>query len=418
MQTEKTKTFSDTIASVVTSKRTRSFVFLIITFIMILVVNGLMPLISGQARYTAEAKDITYLEYTTLKKENNLFDMTYASKMRINSYIILYQKANPDLTPAEIFMIEPPDDLVVSVYTKFFFQSYWWYVDTALSMLSATFLFFALFNYLRTKAKDTNLDHVNAEFTIKQLNESYLDPDTFEPWIDDSFNRRRKIKQHERNVKHELQKLEVKTPYQIRRRFKAHFRDYVDVDENNLLPVVYRPLSKKERGYMDKKEELLDQLNEDYINEYVPNSKVKHFKVIKAGFVYSGVTSKNVTQDEYSAIKTDNERLRGTMFSKLLMSAAITLGFASVLTILSINAAAQDPLWVVLTILMKIAPLLLQVWFAIDYNNWFMENQLLPNLKYRENIALLYLAEMSRKGVLSQPIVINKINIMQGKSDN
>lgn len=418
MQTKQTKTFSDTIASVVTNKRTRSFVFLIITFIMILAINGLMPLISGQAHYTADECEYTYIEYLSMKKQSELYDMTYASKIKIKYYIQMYRDANPDLTPDEILMIVPPDNMTVKVYTKFFFQSYWWYVDTALSMLSAAFLFFAIFNYLKTKSKDTNLDHVNGEFVIKQLNENYLDPDTFEPWIDNTFNRRRKIKQHERNVKHALQTLESKTPYAIRRRFKTHFKDLINIDEDNLLPVVHKPLTKEERIYMDKKEELLDQLNEEYINEYVVNNEVKNFKSIRAGFVYSGVTSNGVVQDEYSTIKTDNQRLRSTMVSKLIMSASVTLGFASILTVLAVNVETQNPLWIVMTIFMKIVPLLSQVWFAIDYNNWFMENQLLPNLKYRENIAMLYLAEMKRQGLLTQPIVINKISIVQEKSDS
>lgn len=418
MQTGQTKTFSDTIASVVTNKRTRSFVFLIITFIMILAVNGLMPLISGQAHYTADAREYTYIEYLDMKKQSELYDITYASKMKINHYIQMYTDANPDLTPDEILMILPPDNMTVNVYTKFFFQSPWWYVDTALSMLSAAFLFFAIFNYLKTRSKDTNLDHINGEFVIKQLNENYLDPDTFEPWIDDTFNKARKLKQHERNVKHALQTLESKTSYIIRRRFKTYFKNLTDVDEDNLLPVVYKPLTKEERTYMDKKEELLDQLNEEYINEYVVDNEVKNFKAIRAGFVYSGVTSGGVTQDEYSTIKTDNQRLRSTMLSKLIMSASVTLGFASILTVLAVNVDSQNPLWVVMNIFMKIVPLLLQVWFAIDYNNWFMENQLLPNLKYRENIAMLYLAEMKRRGMLTQPVVINKISIVQEKSDS
>ena len=68
---------------------------------------------------------------------------------------------------------------------------------------------------------------------------------------------------------------------------------------------------------------------------------------------------------------------------------------------LSVTVSQQDALWIVLTVLMKIVPLFLQVYFAIDYNNWFMENQLLPNLKF-ENIAMLYLAEMKRQGKITE----------------
>lgn len=403
----------ENIASVVTSKRSRSFVFLLITFILILAVNGMMPLISGQAHYTAEAVEVTYVEYIDMKEDNSLFNMTYTSKMSIESYKKMYMDAHPELTPEQIIVIEPPNDMKVTVYTKLFFQSPWWYIDTLLSMLSSVFLFYAMFNYLNVRSKDTHIDHLNAENTIKQLNERYLDPDTFEPWMEKSFNRERKIKQHIRNVKFKLKELETKTPYEVRKKFKRYFKDHVEVDETNLLPAIYRPMSKEERKYINNKEELLEQLTSDYIDEVVVDNKVEHFKEIKPGFVYSGVNHEGIEQDEYSTIRTDNQRIRSTMASKLLMSLSITFGFASLLTILAVDASLQSPLWIAMTVLMKIIPLCLQVYFAINYNNWFMENQLLPNLKFRENVAMLYLAEMKRQGKQTDPIVIQKIEIMK-----
>lgn len=405
----------DNITSVITSKRTRSLLFLITTFALILFANGLLPLISGQAHYTADPLEVTYSEYLDMKAGNKLVDLTYGAKASIIAYKELFKLANPDLTPDELVMIEPPMNMKVTVYTKFFFQSAWWYFDTGLSLVSAVFLFYAVFNYLLVRSKDIRIEHVNGENTIKQLNEKYLDPDTFEPWIDVEFNRKRKIKQHIRNTRYELKKLETETPYRIRRRFKNHFKDVIEVPEGNLLPVLYKPMSKKEREYLDRKEELLEKLEEHYIKEYVVDTDVANFKEIKAGFVYSGVNHEGVGQDEYSAIKTDQQRIRSTIVSKLIIALAITLSFASILTVLSVTVSQQDALWIVLTVLMKIVPLFLQVYFAIDYNNWFMENQLLPNLKFRENIAMLYLAEMKRQGKITEPISVNKIEVVKSE---
>lgn len=409
--TESAKTL-DNIASVITSKRSRSLLFLIITFTLILFANGLLPLISGQAHYTAEPLEVTYSEYLEMKADNKLVDLTYSAKASIAVYKEIFKLANPDLTPDELVMIEPPGNMKVTVYTKFFFQSAWWYFDTGLSLVSAVFLFYALFNYLLVRSKDTRVEHVNGEHVIKQLNEKYLDPDTFEPWIDVVFNRERKVKQHIRNIRYELKKLEIETPYEIRRRFKNHFKAVTEVPEGNLLPVLYKPMSKKERAYLDKKEELLEKLAEDYIKEYVIDNDVANFKEIKAGFVYSGINYEGAGQDEYSTIKTDQQRVRSSIVSKLLVSLAVTLSFASILTVLSVTVSQQNTLWIVLTVLMKIVPLFLQVYFAIDYNNWFMENQLLPNLKFRENIAMLYLAEMKRQGKITEPISVNKIEVV------
>lgn len=408
----------DNITSVITNKRTRSLLFLITTFALILFANGLLPLISGQAHYTADPLEVTYSEYLDMKAGNKLVDLTYSAQISITAYKESFKLANPDLTPDELVMIEPPMNMKVTVYTKFFFQSAWWYFDTGLSLVSAVFLFYAMFNYLLVRSKDIRIEHVNGENTIKQLNEKYLDPDTFEPWIDVEFNRKRKIKQHIRNTRYELKKLETETPYRIRRRFKNHFKDVIEVPEGNLLPVLYKPMSKKEREYLDRKEELLEKLEEHYIKEYVVDTDVANFKEIKAGFVYSGVNHEGVGQDEYSAIKTDQQRVRSTIVSKLLISLAITLSFASILTVLSVTVSQQDALWIVLTVLMKIVPLFLQVYFAIDYNNWFMENQLLPNLKFRENIAMLYLAEMKRQGKITEPISVNKIEVVKSERRN
>lgn len=405
----------DNITSVITSKRTRSLLFLITTFALILFANGLLPLISGQAHYTADPLEVTYSEYLDMKAGNKLVDLTYSAQASITAYKESFKLANPDLTPDELVMIEPPGNMKVTVYTKFFFQSAWWYFDTGLSLVSAVFLFYAVFNYLLVRSKDIRIEHVNGENTIKQLNEKYLDPDTFEPWIDVVFNRKRKIKQHIRNTRYELKKLETETPYRIRRRFKNHFKDVIEVPEGNLLPVLYKPMSNKEREYLDRKEELLEKLEEHYIKEYVVDTDVANFKEIKAGFVYSGVNHEGVGQDEYSAIKTDQQRIRSTIVSKLIIALAITLSFASILTVLSVTVSQQDALWIVLTVLMKIVPLFLQVYFAIDYNNWFMENQLLPNLKFRENIAMLYLAEMKRQGKITETISVNKIEVVKSE---
>lgn len=402
----------DNIASVITSKRSRSLLFLIITFTLILFANGLLPLISGQAHYTAEPLEVTYSEYLEMKADNKLVDLTYGAKASIAIYKELFKLDNPDLTPDELVTIEPPGNMKVTVYTKFFFQSAWWYFDTGLSLVSAIFLFYALFNYLLVRSKDTRVEHVNGEHVIKQLNEKYLDPDTFEPWIDVVFNRERKVKQHIRNIRYELKKLELVTPYEVRRRFKNYFKNVTEVPGDNLLPVVYKPLTKKERAYLDRKEELLEKLEEDYIKEYVIDTDIPNFKEIKPGFVYSGINHEGVGQDEYSTIRTDQERVRSSVLSKLLISLAVTLSFASILTVLSVTVSQQNTLWIILTVLMKIVPLFLQVYFAIDYNNWFMENQLLPNLKFRENIAMLYLAEMKRQGKLTEPISITKIEVI------
>jgi len=408
----------DNIASVLLNKRSRSLIFLVATFIFILLANGMLPLISGRAHYTADPVELTYAEYLVAKAEDPLRDLTYGSKLDIILYKELYRLANPDMTPDEIVLLEPPLNLKVSMYTIFFFDSPWWYFDTGLSLVSALLLFYALFNYLVIRSKERNIDYLNGEGVIKQLNESYLDPDTFEPWVEVDFNQTRKRKQHIRNTKFKLKKLELKTPYEVRRKFKDYFQVKPKNNESSFYPVVYTPMTPAETKYINKKDELLAQLEENYIKEYIVENDVENCQEIKPGFVYSGINIEGVGQDEYSTIKTDRQRIRSSIVAKLFISLAVTLSFASVLTILSISISQQNPVWVVATILMKLLPLFLQVYFAIDYSNWFMDNQLLPNLKFRENIALLYLAEMKRRGIVSGNIVLNRIYITSPERRN
>lgn len=402
----------DFVSSIITNKRSRSLLFLVVTALFIIASNGLLPLLSGQARYTVSPVEITYAQYEQLQGETHLYSMTYGATIRITTYQTLYIMQHPGMSPEEMMNIVPPPDFKVSVYTQFFYQAPWWYIDTGISLASAVFLFYALFNYLVTRDKDERVEHVNGELKIKELNDNYLDPDTFEPWID-KFNRNRKVKQHTRNVKYQLKKLEKDTPFEIKRRFKKHFIDLQDVDVNNLLPVPYVEMSKAERKYIDKKEELLSMLDEEYIKEVVVETDVPNFKEIRAGFVYSGINIEGVAQDEYSTIKSDAEKIRGSLASKILISLAMTVAFASVFTVLAINVNEQDPFWIVVTVIMKIIPLLLQIYFAMDYTNEFMEKHLLPNLKARENIAMRYLADMDKEGKLGKRVQITQVQLQE-----
>ena len=60
-----------------------------------------------------------------MKAGNKLVDLTYSAQASITAYKESFKLANPDLTPDELVMIEPPGNMKVTVYTKFFFQSWW-----------------------------------------------------------------------------------------------------------------------------------------------------------------------------------------------------------------------------------------------------------------------------------------------------
>lgn len=417
----------DTISRNLTSKRTKSLTFLALTFLIIVAINGLLPtLVMGWGpRY--EATSIKHTEYIAMTSNeqaeinkalvyNTLENWAKNKEDKENKIDLINNNAELSEEIKAERIAELKNDIAnlkISYYTKYFYEAPEWYADTVISSLSTVMVYYAVFNYLIVKSKDSNINHLNGEFIMKQLAENYLDPDTFEPWLDLDFNRKRKIKQHIRNVKALLKKLEQRTPYAIRKRFSNYFTEVPNADDVFMthLPALYVEMNDKERAYIEAKDDLLHQLTEQYIQEVVLEGKVKYFKEIKPGFVYTGVNYDGTSQDEYSTIKSDNRRVQDALASKILMSVSISLIFASFASMFLFNFAGLDPLSATVLILMRILPLLLQVYFAINYNNWFMDNQLLPNLKFRENIAMFYLAEMKRRGIRNEPVIINKLEL-------
>jgi len=119
-------------------------------------------------------------------------------------------------------------------------------------------------------------------------------------------------------------------------------------------------------------------------------------------FVYNGTNNIGQTVDGYSLISTDGEQLKSDAGAKVVLSLSITVAFSTLLTLTAVSSAGQAPLWIFINVVAKLAPLLIQVPLAFDYNNSFMKKQLLPNLLNRRNIGLKYLADIS-KGVDVNP---------------
>lgn len=391
-------------ANILTNKQTRSTLFLVITFVIILAFNAVLPVIEGDAHYTVNAIEVTYAEYKEMKAENAHYRLAWASEQKIKLYIRDYIKAHPELTEEEKVLVEAPDALKVKVYTKFFYQYPFWYITTITSMGSSIMLYYSLFNFLITKAKDKYKEYVELKSRVDKLSKDHLDPATFEPWLENVFNRRRKIKQHINNVRYNLKRLETKTKYEVRKKFREYYELPRGSEESARVLAALGPLTRAERRYFRTKEQYLDMLDDTYINEYVVNGSVKYFKYIHPTFVQSGVNVQGRSVDSYSLIKSDAERILSDAGIKILLSVVTTVLFAILLTVTVIASYEQSAFWVVVNIISKIAPLVLQVPLAIDYANSYMETHLIPVLNCRRSIGLLYLADMYESNTLKQPL--------------
>ena len=356
---------------IIADKHARSTFFLIFTAIVIFIINGLLPTIEGKAHYTADPITVTYEEYLDLKELDPNYALTWGSESDILEYKLKH-------TTEDVYRVVIPDEFEVDVYTKFFFQHPFWYISTITRMASAVLLFYSVFNYLLTRHKDRYKRYVDLNNEMIRLSNNDLDPSTFEPWMEHTFNHDRKVAQHVSNIKYKLGRLEQRTSYKIRVLAKK------DPTNPKCLP------------YLHRREDLQSRLDPKYIDEVVMHKGVRNFKHIHPTFVTCGINRVGRTTDSYSLIESDSKRLSKDMVSKIILSLMLTLMFAMLLTITVVTAADKPWYWVAIDVLTTIVPLLIQIPMAFDYCNQYMEEHLITNLLNRKTIALLYLADMQK----------------------
>lgn len=363
---------------IITNKQSRSALFLVITIIVILILNSLMPMFEGGSHYTEIPESVTYIEYVQRKEEDKNIQLTYKSQLDIEIYKDKVRKqleAEGEIDAAYI-EIDIPDNFPVKIYTKFFYQNMTWYVSTGIHTVSVVLMFYSIFNYILAKHKNTYKKYLDLNDEVESLSNAHIDPNTFEPYMVDVFNKARKINQHKANVKYALERLESKTSYKTRVEYKKH------PDSNNW----------RVKRYVKKRNKLLNKLTDEYIEEFVVEGRVKHFKYIHPTFVTCGANIAGRTVDTYSLLQSDNEKLTKQGVPRVMRTLAFTVSLALLLT-LTVQASLDKPLiWIVINALVKLVPLLLQIVFAYDYRDNFMNNQLIPNLLNRKSIIILYLA--------------------------
>lgn len=396
----------------VSNKQTRSVFFLLLTFLFILAINSILPLIEGGTQYTVEVRNLPYTQYRMLTNpENEGVELFFGNQTYVGSdkYRLTWKSEN-DINQAlrkydpEVHgeYVDYADSLIIKgnvfFYTKFFYESTAWYMSTGVSMLSAVLLFYALFNYLIVRAKDRYKRYIDLSKQIQVIVETLLNPDVFEPWMDHTFNKRRKIQQHITNVKVKLDRLERKTPYKI----KQFFRDTPEFELKNL--------TFRQRRYFLKRERLKSMLHDDYINEYVVNGRVKHFVHVHPMFIYNGTNESGFAVDSYSNLKSDAKRISKDALRKIITSLILATAFAALLTFTISGATGQGALWIIINVIVKITPLLLQVPLAIDYSNSFMEGQLMSNLIARRAISYQFLGETTGKDTREVRKIVEEAN--------
>lgn len=379
----------------------KSKIILITSIIIILAINSLLPMLKAIEHYTVAPEEMTYKEYKDIKEENKRYDLTFKTKTLIKEY---KKTKKEELTSEEMLTLEPPEDMRVEVYTKFFFEDHFWYTENFVQVISAVILFYSIFQFFLLKETEENVEFRKAKKQVDDANEKSVEPDSLEEFLVNDFNRPRKIKQHINNIKNKIIKLENKTKTEIKISCKEELDWFKQIKNTEagkgVLPaLIEQPRSKKEIKYLKEMKKLLAELKEDYIEEYIDAKKVKHYKDVTSNFVYTGNSKTEKSIDGYSAIKTDSERLKKDSYKKIGLMILITLSFATVITLLAVDIENKTPFEIIVNAIMKITPLLLQIKFGLDYKDDFMQTQLISNMKQRHNIIVMFLKHTNKGAI-------------------
>lgn len=359
---------------IIVNRNVRSTAILVLTVIVVFALNALMPIIEGSAHYTESATEMSYDSYTTKRKINKHFQLTWASEQNISLYKAQYALRHPEIPIEELVLVEPPEDFKVQVYTQFFFASPAWYLTTLVHTTSSILVFYSVFNYILTRRKQVDEKYLKLTHELDEITTSHLDPITFEPWMVNEFNRNRKIAQHKANIKFELDTLDKKTDYRIRLRAKK------EPDCPDCI------------AYTTKKLELLSYLTDEYIDEYIDDIDVKGFVYIHPMFVMCGYNILGRTTDSYSLLRSDTARLGKDSVNKIIINTVLTVMLAILMTVTVLSSLDRPWYWMIFNIIVTITPLVIQIPLAYDYCDKFMDEQLITNLTSRRTISYLYLA--------------------------
>lgn len=298
-------------------------------------------------------------------------------------------------------------------YKNYFFGSSWFYLETMMNTISVMIFYVALIQFLVAKKKEKDKVYLSLTGDINKIVvlDNSVPASSFEPFLGD-WNDNRKVNQFISNTKYKLSKLERRTRFKVRKQFfKKNEGKMEFVETPEILSKTFKwyqifnkdkRLKRKCRKYVNKKMTLESFLTKEYIEENVVYEKVKHFKYIYPSFIYNGKNGIHKTTDEYSAINSDDKRMRKDLIKKIFLGFSSTMVFATVLSF-TLFRANETWLLVVYNVVLKMLPLVLQWILGIDYANSYMSDQLIPNQKYRLSIISLYLSNKDKYNTIQKP---------------
>lgn len=282
-----------------------------------------------------------------------------------------------------VLLINGLDEFIRSGFSvEFMFTAEWWakvfrVITSNILVFLGTFLF--VLDSMINKREDIKKKRKELDTTIDE----HLDPVTFDPFFVD-FERNRKIEYYKRDLEAQIEKLERKASLEDMRSWTRKMRNGTEDPEVNQ--------AFENSEFCQRKKMILEQLEPEFIEEHIDYMHIK-YKPLSKSFVTSGYNKPHKRYDDY-AIETSWEKMFWDLLPKFIMLAGFLIAGESII----VQFEPDKPLALIMyNMLIKIIPLILQIYFANGYTNIYIDEKIMVDLRRRLDIVIKYLS--FKKGV-------------------
>lgn len=286
-----------------------------------------------------------------------------------------------------VLLINGLDEFLRSGFAvDFMFSPEWWYRVFRV-LTSNIFIFVGTLLYLLDLALRTREDIIAKKNEVKIAVDKYIDPVTFDPFYL-GFERERKINYYKRAMEAKLEKLESRAKMEDLALWNKQEKN---VDEHGKIIDKEIDTQFNENKFCKKKKVLLTQLTDEFIQQHINYMKVPYRPNSKS-FVTNGYNKPHAMYDEY-AVEPRRSKLFWDLMPKFLVMAGFLIAGESVVVEFMM---ADSLLASFFNMLMKITPLMLQVYFAFAYCDAYIDEKVMVDFRKRLDIITLYLASLKK----------------------
>lgn len=270
-----------------------------------------------------------------------------------------------------------------------------WWSKTLTAVAINNIILIGTIMYKLQKDTETKEEVVNERTRVNAASLAHIDPTTFDPWFAD-FNLERKIKKYKRALSNKLDKLNKKVSQEDLEEWVRYQKKVVQyeakIKQNPDNIEIDEPVS--ENNYVNQRLILKVQMSDEFIQERIHYMRI-NYKPIKKSFVTNGYMGSRSTDDNY---EVENGALK--MLKDLGPKIIITLGYLAFINSLVIELISQpDYAVAIIAIVLKLIPILMQIYNAITYVNSYIRDKVMVDLRTRWEIIVKYVKEVKKKVV-------------------